>query len=193
MGNPHYGGFLFMIHIQEDKHMKETVLNLQKYGINAVTNMLLIAKYISYGGPIIIKETTHEKPSVTFFDHNGDGCYWIFGDKFIDVDTALIKLFSLIEKDDIESFTFFVEDLYCMFHSSVINKRAYIKETYEDSELNMLRHHVTLTREQFINTIVNTENKTIGDIDELVKLFDIDKIALMESEDEVHRLLSKIC
>lgn len=172
--------------------MKEISLNLNKYNFNAVTNMLLIAKYISYGGPIIIKETIHDKPSVTFFDHNGDGCYWIFGDKYIDIDTALVKLFSYIEKDTIESFTFFIEDLYCMFHASVIGKKHYIKEIYEDNELNMLRHHVTLTREQFINSIVNTENTTIGDFDELVTLFDIDKLILMESIDVVHKMIDKI-
>lgn len=182
----------FMIHIQEDNTMKETLLNLNKYKFNAVTNMLLIAKYISYGGPIIIKETMHDKPSVVFFDHNGDSCYWIFGDKFIDIDTALIKLFNYLEKDTIESFTFFVEDLYCMFHTSILGRKHYIKETYEDTELNMLRHHVTLTREQFKNAIENTENTTIGEIDELVKLFDIDKLVLMESADVVHKIIDKM-
>lgn len=170
--------------------MKETIISLKKYGFNAIPNMLLIAKYISYGGPIIIKET-NKKPSVVFFDHNGDECYWIFGDKRITVDTALIKLFALIEKDSIESFTFFIEDLYCMFHSSERNRKHYIKETYEDTELDMLRHHVTLSRIEFINAIANTENNTIGGLAEIVKLFDIDKISLMECIDAVHKLLEK--
>lgn len=170
--------------------MKETIISLKKYGFNAIPNMLLIAKYISYGGPIIIKET-NKKPSIVFFDHNGDECYWIFGDKHIDVDTALIKLFTLIEKNSIESFTFFIEDLYCMFNTSECNRKHYIKETYEDSELDMLRHHVTLSRTEFINAIANTENNTIGGIDEIVKLFDIDNISLIESADEVHKLLEK--
>ena len=173
--------------------MKETFINLNKYGFNAVTNMILIAKYLSYGGPIIIKDKGYDKPEVVFFDKTGDPCYWIFGDRYIDIDTALIRLFRLIEETNIESFTFFVEDLYCMFKSSQIGRKHYIRETYEDSELNInLRHHVTLSRVEFIRAIVNTENHNIGDLDEVITLLNIDKLAFMESMDEVNKMLDKI-
>lgn len=172
--------------------MKEIVLDFKKVGgLNVLGNLLLISEYLSYGGPIIIKDKTCDKPGVVFFDKTGEPCYWIFGDRYIDIDTALIRLYTLIQKESIESFTFFVEDLYCMFKASNIGRKHYIKETYEDSVLNInLRHHVTFTREEFIN-VLQTQPDSNG-IDGIVNLFNIDNLAFMESSDEVNKLLDRI-
>ena len=162
-------------YIEDIINMKETVLDLKKYGYNSVTNMLLIAMYISYGGPIIIKYKSQDKPKIVFFDHDGNECYWIFGEKHIDIDTALIKLFSMMERNDIESFTFFIDDLNSLFGTSEINRKQYIKDTYEDTELDMNRQHLTYTRKEFVKLIINKENKNIGDFKEITNLFNINK------------------
>lgn len=142
------------------------ILDLSKYGFNAISNMLIFATYISNGGGTIITYDNN-KPLMYFYDSDGNakilGENLLLGDeiKLPDINTSLMIVYDWLESTHIQRLMFYIEDaLVCLSNIDVSQKKLYTKEKTIE-KVSYDKPYIEIDIEDFKKKITNVKNNNV--------------------------------
>lgn len=149
-------------------------LDLKEYGVNAFPNMMILAKYLSLGGGVILQYKGC-KPDLMYYYISGEISNTPTCDTPIDISSGVIEVYTLMKSDKLERIGFFIDDVYKLFTTTdQLDRSVYIMNKHKEG-MNLQRAHVLIKQEEFIKRITETKNNYNFDItvNEFNRLFDI--------------------
>lgn len=155
----------------------EQIISLKKYGMETLPNMMMLAKYLSNGGPVIIKRKNESGAHMTFYDKEGNETWWT--PNIPDVNAGLMIVYGWLEDDTLESWMLYLEDAFIVYDMEERLVKSYLMNRYKDKDpykINYNREYVELSQEDFKKKIVSFKNNNIvSGLEEFCKMFDINK------------------
>lgn len=163
----------------------EDIISLKKYGFNALANMMIFAKYLNFGGGVIIRR--HDNDDYEMEYYSNETLVTNTPEDLTttpDVNTSLMIVYSWLESVSITEIGFYIDEAYKMFMTDseeerfMYRKRMYYKtkDRLTGKKLSSEREKIILTLDEFRDKIINVENKNINcGINEFNNLFDIDR------------------
>lgn len=150
------------------------IMDLNEYGFNALSNMMVVAKYISLGGGIITRYDQC-KYEMCYFTKEGSYNDPMIAEERINISDALLVVYSLM-KSDITEIGFFIDDVYKVYTTTnEMDRLVYINTKHKDG-MNLQRSHIIFELDEFINKIKNVKNNNIeSSLEDFNNLFDIGK------------------
>ena len=155
----------------------EQIISLKKYGMETLPNMMMLAKYLSNGGPVIIKRKNESAAHMTFYDKEGNETWWT--PNIPDVNAGLMIVYGWLEDDNLESWMLYLEDAFIVYDMEERLVKSYLMNRYKDKDpykINYNREYVELSQEDFKKKIVSFKNNNIvSGLEEFCKMFDVNK------------------
>lgn len=159
-------------------------LDLKEFGFNAFPNMMIIAKYLSLGGGMILQYKDCKPGFQYYYDDeiSNTPSY----DNPINISNGLITVYNWMKNDklEIEKIGLFIDDFYKLYTTSNQTDRTiYVLNKHKENRDLHQEGIVFITKEEFVNRIINVHNNSNFDIsiNDFNKLFDIPTYVQQES------------